>query len=126
MTAIARITVVLTLALLALTGCDLFGDDTVIVQGTVIDGDTGEPLSGVQAVLEVGASFGGSAPDRLDSDRTSSDGTYELETVTDKCLELFSGLYVEARSDDYGYRSAGAECASGTQVINIEMTPRSL
>ena len=125
MTVNARITVLLTLGLLVLPGCDLFGNDAVIVRGMVIDATTGQPLSGVRVELETGGSFG-STPDRLDSERTSSDGTYELETVPEDCLGLFSGLHVAAFSDAYGYQSAGAECESGTQVVNIEMTPRPL
>ncbi len=105
-------------------GCDaLSGDDTVVVRGTVTDTSTGLPLVGIRVDLEVGGAFG-STPDRLDSGRTSSDGSYELRTVTEECLRLFGGFYVSAYSDEYGYHSASAECESGTQTVNLEMTPR--
>jgi hypothetical protein len=77
---LSRIALTLSLLLLVLGGCDLFGgepDTTVRATGTVVFAETGEPLGGIGVVLRARFGVGSGVFIRARTE-TAADGSFEL------------------------------------------------
>lgn len=72
--------IALFLALLLLTGCELFGsepDTRVVATGTVVFAETGEPIEGLGVVLRATGGYGSAVFIRART-TTAPDGSFEL------------------------------------------------
>ena len=107
------------------TGFDVY----VTVQGTVVEGDTGQPIEGLRVALA--RDDGGRPGERLAEVRTDALGGYTAAVRVPDCVSL--GLIVFETPDWAGAstwfareRFGGAPgCREGPQTIDVEMVPRS-
>jgi len=69
----------LLLGLLALSACDFLPaeDRSVVLNGTVLDATTGQPLADITWLVETTRGFG--STDLLDEGRTAADGTFQAQ-----------------------------------------------
>ena len=98
----------LLLGLLALSACDFLPaeDRSVVLNGTVLDAATDQPVAGIAWVVETTRGFG--STDLLDEGRTASDGTfqarYEFPWGSDPTLVIVPDLkkYKASSQQVYG------------------------
>ncbi len=113
------------LALLAISGCDLF-DSGLTYSGVVVDASTGAPVEGVHVSLHAsGGGFGGYFV--AEAVLTNSNGEFRLQTERQD-----TDLYVNRPEYDYGdnalyrpeYTSPGPIFYRDRDNIRIELQPR--